>query len=147
MGGGEGRTPDDDQIGETDIYTDPKQAKDFVDATTVDCLAVAFGTVHGVYLKEPKLDLDRVKKIYDEVKIPLVMHGGSGVEASDYRTATENGIAKINYYTYANQAGAAALRDYLKADNQDYFLEDCIEVATKGLREDYMEALKIFNGK
>lgn len=87
LGGGEGRTPDDDQIGETDIYTDPKQAKDFVDATTVDCLAVAFGTVHGVYLKEPKLDLDRVKKIYDEVKIPLVMHGGSGVEASDYRTA------------------------------------------------------------
>ena len=83
LGGGEGRAPDDDQIGETDIYTDPKQAKDFVDATAVDCLAVAFGTVHGVYLKEPKLDLDRVKKIYDEVKIPLVMHGGSGVEASD----------------------------------------------------------------
>ena len=80
LGGGEGRAPDDDQIGETDIYTDPKQAKDFVDATAVDCLAVAFGTVHGVYLKEPKLDLDRVKKIYDEVKIPLVMHGGSGVE-------------------------------------------------------------------
>ncbi|MFM2488455.1 class II fructose-bisphosphate aldolase [Enterococcus avium] len=104
LGGGEGRAPDDDQIGETDIYTDPKQAKDFVDATAVDCLAVAFGTVHGVYLKEPKLDLDRVKKIYDEVKIPLVMHGGSGVEASDYRTAIENGIAKINYYTYANQA-------------------------------------------
>lgn len=102
LGGGEGRAPDDDQIGETDIYTDPKQAKDFVDATAVDCLAVAFGTVHGVYLKEPKLDLDRVKKIYDEVKIPLVMHGGSGVEASDYRTAIENGIAKINYYTYAN---------------------------------------------
>lgn len=147
LGGGEGRAPDDDQIGETDIYTDPKQAKDFVDATAVDCLAVAFGTVHGVYLKEPKLDLDRVKKIYDEVKIPLVMHGGSGVEASDYRTAIEKGIAKINYYTYANQAGAAALRDYLKADNQDYFLEDCIEVATKGLREDYMETLKIFNGK
>jgi fructose-bisphosphate aldolase class II len=111
LGGGEGRAPDDDQIGETDIYTDPNQAKDFVDATAVDCLAVAFGTVHGVYLKEPKLDLDRVKKIYDEVKIPLVMHGGSGVEASDYRTAIEKGIAKINYYTYANQAGAAALRD------------------------------------
>ena len=147
LGGGEGRAPDDDQIGETNIYTDPQQAKKFVDATNVDCLAVAFGTVHGIYLKEPRLDLNRVKEIYEEVKIPLVMHGGSGVEASDYRTAIENGIAKINYYTYANQAGAAALRDYLEEEQQDWFLEDCIDLATNALKEDYVRALKIFSGK
>lgn len=147
LGGGEGRAPDDDQIGDTDIYTDPQQAKEFVDGTGVDCLAVAFGTVHGIYLKEPRLDLNRVKEIYEEVKIPLVMHGGSGVEAADYQTAIENGIAKINYYTYANQAGAAALQDYLKQEKQDYFLEDCIDVATNALKEDYVRALKIFSRK
>lgn len=147
LGGGEGRAPDDDQIGDTDIYTDPQQAKEFVDATDVDCLAVAFGTVHGIYLKEPRLDLNRVKEIYEEVKIPLVMHGGSGVEAADYQTAIENGIAKINYYTYANQAGATALQDYLKQEKQDYFLEDCIDVATNALKEDYVRALKIFSRK
>lgn len=147
LGGGEGRAPDDYQIGDTDIYTDPQQAKEFVDATDVDCLAVAFGTVHGIYLKEPRLDLNRVKEIYEEVKIPLVMHGGSGVEAADYSTAIENGIAKINYYTYANQAGAAALQDYLKQEKQDYFLEDCIDVATNALKEDYVRALKIFSRK
>ena len=71
-----------------------------------------------------------------------------GVEASDYRTAiAKRHRSKSITIPYANQAGAAALRDYLKADNQDYFLEDCIEAATKGLREDYMETLKIFNGK
>lgn len=146
-GGGEGRAPDDDQIGDTEIYTDPKQAKVFVDATGVDCLAVAFGTVHGIYLKEPRLDLDRVREIYQEVNIPLVMHGGSGVEIGDYQTAIRNGIAKINYYTYANQAGAAALNAYLKDDTQDYFLEDCLDVATKSLKEDYVRALNIFSGK
>lgn len=147
LGGGEGRAPDDDQIGDTDIYTDPQQANEFVDATDVDCLAVAFGTVHGIYLKEPRLDLNRVKEIYEEVKIPLVMHGGSGVEAADYQTAIKNGIAKINYYTYANQAGAAALQDYLKQEKQDYFLEDCIDVATNALKKDYVRALKIFSRK
>lgn len=146
LGGGEGRAPDDDQIGDTDIYTDPKQAKEFVDKTGVDCLAVAFGTVHGIYLKEPKLDLPRVKAIYDEVKIPLVMHGGSGVEVADYQTAIANGIAKINYYTYANKAGASALKGYFEADQSDVFLEECIEVTTEALKEDYVEAIKIFSG-
>lgn len=147
LGGGEGRAPDDDQIGDKDIYTDPNQAKTFVDATGVDCLAIAFGTVHGIYLKEPRLDLDRVKEIYEEVSIPLVMHGGSGIAAEDYQTAIANGIAKINYYTYANQAGAAALKDYLKEESQEYFLEDCLNVTTKALKEDYVRAIKIFSGK
>ena len=147
LGGGEGRAPDDDQIGDTDIYTDPKQAKEFVDATNVDCLAVAFGTVHGIYLKEPRLDLQRVKEIYEEVKIPLVMHGGSGVHAEDYQAAIKNGITKINYYTYANQAGAAALKKYLIEEKQNYFLEDCIAVTTEALKEDYVRAIEIFSGQ
>ncbi|MGG5369616.1 class II fructose-bisphosphate aldolase [Enterococcus sp. AZ196] len=147
LGGGEGRAPDDDQIGDTDIYTDPRQAKEFVDATGVDCLAIAFGTVHGIYLKEPKLDLQRVKEIYEAVTIPLVMHGGSGVDAEDYQTAITNGIAKINYYTYANKAGAIALKEYLKEDSQEYFLEECINRSTEALKEDYVLAMKIFGGK
>ena len=98
-------------------------------------------------MKEPRLDLDRVKEIYEEVSIPLVMHGGSGIAAEDYQTAIANGIAKINYYTYANQAGAAALKDYLKEESQEYFLEDCLNVTTKALKEDYVRAIKIFSGK
>lgn len=146
IGGGEGRAPDDNQIGDMAIYTDPLQAKEFVEATGVDCLAVAFGTVHGIYLKEPKLDLKRVKEIYEAVKIPLVMHGGSGVEAQDYQIAIENGITKINYYTYTNKAGAIALKNFLNnEDTQDYFLDQCIDVVTEALKEDYVQALKIFN--
>lgn len=146
IGGGEGRAPDDNQIGDMAIYTDPLQAKEFVEATGVDCLAVAFGTVHGIYLKEPKLDLKRVEEIYEAVKIPLVMHGGSGVEAQDYQIAIENGITKINYYTYTNKAGAIALKNFLNnEDTQDYFLDQCIDVVTEALKEDYVQALKIFN--
>lgn len=91
--------------------------------------------------------MQRVKEIYEEVKIPLVMHGGSGVHAEDYQAAIKNGITKINYYTYANQAGAAALKKYLNEEKQDYFLEDCIAVTTEALKEDYVRAIEIFSGQ
>ncbi len=63
------------------ILTDPEEAKEFVDRTGVDALAVAVGTSHGAYKfkGEPKLDIERIKKIRDLIKIPLVLHGASGV--------------------------------------------------------------------
>lgn len=148
LGGGEGREVDDDLVGlNTDIYTDPQLAKQFVEETGVDCLAIAFGTVHGIYLKEPQLDLDRIQQIHSEIKIPLVMHGGSGVSESDYQMAIENGIAKINYYTYANKAGAVAIEETVKNKGEKpLFLENYVSEATKGVKKDYLKALACFSG-
>nr|WP_321292300.1 class II fructose-bisphosphate aldolase [uncultured Trichococcus sp.] len=149
LGGGEGREPDDELVGiKGNIYTDPQLAKQFVDKTNVDCLAVAFGTIHGIYLKEPKLDLDLISKIYEQVQIPLVMHGGSGLTEADYARAIENGIAKINYYTYANRTGAAAIE---KACNEKaeavLFLEDYVAIVAEALAAEYLSVLKMFNRK
>lgn len=146
VGGGEGRELDDDQVGENEIiYTDPEQAKQFVEATGIDCLAVAFGTVHGVYLKEPQLDLPRVKEIYQKIGIPLVMHGGSGIDEEDYRTAISNGVTKINYYTYANKIAGNALKSWAEGkDQKEFFLEDAVEVATQSLKNEYRQAMKMF---
>ena len=83
-----------------DVYTDPDMAKDFVERTGVDALAIAFGTAHGVYQIKPKLDLDRISLIKEKIDIPLVMHGGSGLSKEEFQTAIKNGIRKINYYTY-----------------------------------------------
>ena len=65
--------------GSESIYTDPNMAKKFVEDTGIDALACSFGTVHGLYLTEPKLDFDRVKTIRSMIDVPIVMHGGSGV--------------------------------------------------------------------
>ncbi len=97
------------------IYTNPADAKRFAEQTQVDSLAIAFGTTHGVYLTEPKLDLPRVAEIRAAAGIPLVMHGGSGVSEADYRTAIRNGICKINYYTYMNTAGGKAAKGLYRA--------------------------------
>lgn len=58
-----------------DCYTDPDMAKDFVNRTGVDALAIAFGTAHGIYVTKPILNLERIKKIKEKIDIPFVMHG------------------------------------------------------------------------
>ena len=81
------------------IYTDPDQAKIFVEETGIDALACSFGTTHGVYLSEPKLDFSVVENVRKKANIPVVMHGGSGVSPEDFRKAIEKGVRKVNYYT------------------------------------------------
>ena len=128
--------------GETDesIYTDPETAKRFVENTGVDALACAFGTVHGVYLKTPKLDFDRLERIQSLVNVPLVMHGGSGVSAENYKKVIARGIRKINYYTYMSKAAGnavAALKDLT-------YFHDIELAAVAAVKEDVTAAMKVF---
>lgn len=127
-----------------DIYTDPEVARKFVEMTGVDCLAVAFGTTHGVYLTEPKLDLPRVARLREATNIPLVMHGGSGVSDEDYAVAIENGICKVNYYTYMNMAGGRASKEYWADGEKPLFYDSMSLVATEAIKEDVKKAMKVF---
>lgn len=148
VGGGEGRGSDssEDYADLEDVYTDPALAKEFVEQTGVDCLAIGFGTVHGIYLKEPKLDLNRILQIRDNIDIPFVMHGGSGVSEEDYRTAIKNGICKINYYTYMNKAGGQGVQAYLERlpEGETVFFDELSLAATAEMKKNVKEALQIF---
>ena len=130
--------------GENDesIYTNPEAAKDFAEQTGIDALACAFGTAHGIYLKQPKLDFERLKKINTLVNIPLVMHGGSGVSHTDYKTVINLGIRKINYYTYMAKAGGSAVE---KMKDRTFF-HDIETAAIAGMKDDVIGAIRIFRG-
>ena len=132
-----------------DVYTDPDAAKDFVERTGVDALAVAFGTAHGIYQKKPKLDLDRIKMIREKVNVPLVMHGGSGLTKQEFQTAIKNGIRKINYYTYMSLAGAKAVKEYIENNSPDkpLFYHDLPLIAIDAMKENVKEAINIFSLK
>ena len=80
-------------------YTTVEEAKKYVDGTGVSALAVAVGTAHGRYKQAPVLQIERIKEIKDEVKIPLVLHGGSGVPDDQIKLAVKAGIRKINFGT------------------------------------------------
>ncbi len=124
-------------------YTDPNAAKLFAEETGIDALACSFGTVHGIYFKEPKLDFPRLEKIKSLVDIPLVMHGGSGVSDEDYKRVISLGIRKINYYTYMAKAGGNAAAAY---ENKTYF-HDLAVAATQAMKENAAHAIDIFAGK
>ncbi len=123
-------------------YTDPEAARVFAESTGIDALACSFGTVHGIYFKEPKLDFDRLGKIDELVRIPLVMHGGSGVSDEDYRRVISLGIRKINYYTYMAKAGGTAVA----AMKDMTFFHDISVAAQKAMRENVAHAMSIFAG-
>ncbi len=93
--------------------TAPAEAAEFVAATGVDCLAVAVGTVHGHLIGEPQLDLARLDAIAAAVRVPLVIHGGSGLADEEYLGLIERGVAKINYFTALSDVAAAASSDAL----------------------------------
>ncbi len=88
---------------DTELYTDPREARRFVDETGVDALAVSVGTVHGVYtVRRAKIDFDRLRAIRAETAAPLVLHGGSGVPPEDIQHAIHipgGGVTKINIAT------------------------------------------------
>ncbi len=142
-GAGDGSGAED----ETKIYTDPEQAAIFVKETGIDALACSFGTTHGIYLTEPRLDFDVVKKVRENTdNIPVVMHGGSGVSAEDYHKAVDAGVRKINYFTYMDKSGGNAVKEYLDSVNESepIFYSSIVEAGRKAMKENVKSAMQLF---
>lgn len=118
-----------------DGFTKPEQAKDFVERTGVDALAIAIGNQHGQYKGTPKLDFERLKEIRKTVDCGLVLHGGSGIADEDFVEAIRCGINKINIYTAEDLAAKAHVKEHF----EDYpqYLD-----FTKGLKEAVQEEVK-----
>ena len=115
VGGKEG-----DVITDEDTNTDPAQAKEFVEKTGVDSLAVAIGTSHGFYVGTPVLDKERVAQLKEATEAPLVMHGASGLSEEDVRDCASRGIAKVNFATELRVAYTDAMRKLL-SENPDIY--------------------------
>lgn len=94
-------------------YTDPEKAKIFVEQTGVSSLAIAIGTAHGPYIKQPKLDFQLLKEINNMLTVPLVLHGASGISDEDIRTSIKNGICKVNLATQLRIQYTKGVTEYL----------------------------------
>lgn len=122
------------------VYTEPNAAVQFVNDTGIDALACAFGTAHGFYKAEPKLDFERLSKIHSLVSVPIVMHGGSGVSERDYREVIKRGVRKVNYYTYMAAAGGEAVSGKSYKQFHDVLLD-----GKAAMKENVKKAIKIFS--
>ncbi len=112
---------EDDLVNADDSpYTDPGQAREFVERTGVDSLAIAIGTAHGVYKVPPVLDVERIDAVKRLVSIPFVLHGTSGVPDDKVRDCIRRGMCKVNYATDLRIAYTQGVKDYI-AKNPEVF--------------------------
>src|SRR5690606_1490150 len=81
------------------IYTQPQEAKMFVEATGINALAIAVGSAHGFYKEEPQLQIDLIGEINSVTSAALVLHGSSGIPDNQLQAAVKKGITKINLAT------------------------------------------------
>lgn len=106
---------DDLVVDEKDsLYTNPKDAVRFIEATGIDSLAVAIGTAHGLYKGRPKLDFERLQEIRQAVDIPLVLHGASDVPDELVQQAIRLGICKVNIATDLKIPFSGAIKAYFQ---------------------------------
>lgn len=131
----------------TKIYTNPQKAKEFVLSSGIDALACSFGTTHGIYLSEPKLNFSIVEEVRALTGgIPVVMHGGSGIGKEDFQRAIRAGVRKINYFTYMDKAGGGAAEDYLQhLQREPRFFSSISAAARTAMQENVKSAMKIFS--
>ena len=123
------------------FMTDPDTAKEFVEKTKVDALAVSIGTVHGPYLKKPCLDVELLSKIRAQVDVPLVLHGGSGLLDEQFAECIKRGICKVNIFTDINKAAARAAGSLYK---EGCGMTDLIPAMVAGVKEATEEKMRIF---
>lgn len=122
------------------VYTSSEEAKVYVERTKIDFLAVSVGTIHGRQPKRStKLDFKRLKRINDELGIPLVLHGGSGLVEEQYHKLILNGVAKINCYTELSDIAAAVIHSNSQKSNKNGYIE-----SLHGVKESLQEQIKLY---
>ena len=129
------------------VYADLEDAKTFVLQTGVNSLAPAIGNKHGVYKGEPKIDFELLGAICKEVKIPLVLHGASGLDENKIKTAIFCGVCKININTDLQITWSKAVRNFLEYDKDVYDPRIIIASGEKELKNLVHEKNNLFGSK
>lgn len=124
--------------------TDPNEAQEFVEKTGVDFLAIAIGTAHGVYKGDPELDFDRLETIKNRLKMPIVLHGASGVPEEDIKRAVSLGVNKINIDTDLRQAFQRAMHKMVNEHPNVYDPRKMLAPTITSIKEVVMKKMEMF---
>jgi len=140
-----GGTEDHITVSEVEAdMTEPEEALRFVEDTGVDSLAVAVGSVHRMKKKEAKLDHERIKRIAELVKIPLVLHGSSGVMDDEMKKGIKEGLCKINVATQLNMAFVEGMRKALNEKPEEVDPRKILGVSKELLKKVVRDRIRVF---
>mgnify|MGYP003289953307 CR=1 FL=1 len=135
---------EEDGIANSLAYAKVEDAVTLVKNTNIDFLAPALGSVHGIYKGEPKLDFERMVQIHDLVKLPLVLHGGSGIGDELIKKAISCGICKININTELQIVWTDSVRKFLASDDKAYDPRKVIKSGEIKVKEMIKEKVILF---
>lgn len=135
---------EEDGVANELAYAKVEDAVKLVDNTNIDFLAPALGSVHGIYKGEPKLDFERMVKIHELVKLPLVLHGGSGIPDELIKKSISCGITKININTELQIAWSKAVRIFLNDNDKVYDPRKIIKGGENAMKEMIKEKVILF---
>lgn len=127
--------------------TDPVSAKQFVELTGVDSLAVAFGNAHGVPDPEEKLDFELLEKVADVIKIPLVFHGASSTPKEDMKRAISLGMSKVNIDTDIRLAFSGSIKKFQESHPDVYDPREIMESAKDAVAKVVRDKIELFGSK
>ena len=130
------------QVQQTNQFTQPEEAKRFVESTGVNALAIAIGSAHGFYKEPPKLQIELLTRIHGETNAALVLHGSSGIPEDQLEQAIASGISKVNLATETKNIFMKTLQKTLK-ENDEIDLRKVFPVATDSVVKLIEEKLRI----
>lgn len=128
------------------VFTQPSEAKLFVEETGIDALAIAVGTAHGFYSETPKLQLDLIQSINEATTAALVLHGSSGVPDNQLQESVKRGITKINLATEIKNAFMKKLQQVL-SETDEIDLRKVFPVATSAAEDLVYNKLNVINSQ
>ncbi len=117
------------------------EAKEFVERTGVDALAVAIGTAHGVYKGNPEIRFELLHQLKDELPIPLVLHGGSGTGDENLERCAHEGINKINL---SNDLKRSAIENLMSKDLSGNEVYNLYPLLAEGFKNKIEHYIKLF---
>lgn len=135
---------EDDVIADGVIYANPEECRELVEKTGIDCLAPALGSVHGPYKGEPNLGFKEMEEIGNQSDIPLVLHGGTGIQSHDITRAVSLGTSKINVNTENQISSVKAVREVLNNDADVYDPRKYLGPAREAIKETVIGKIKEF---
>lgn len=125
-------------------YAEVDDCNTFVIETKVNSFAPALGTVHGFFKGKLDIDFDRMQQIKDTVNIPLVLHGGTGVDDELIKKSITNGISKINIDTELKSSWNKAVREFISIDTKEYDPRKIIGSGELALKEVITKKVTLF---
>lgn len=128
---------------ENAYLTDPMQAKELVDETDIDCLAVAIGNAHGFYKKDPELDFTLLQEITKVVRVPLVLHGGTGIPYDQIQKAIGMGIAKVNFSTALRMAFISKINTFMNENPEELGLMEILSEGKEAMKLEVKKAIEM----